>query len=768
MKLILFALSAFLLTVIDYIQSTTLHTHLHMFHHKMEELEAAVKADSHMKLETEKESELQNQNKRKKRPFNFNLPDQPIYWQGWVKYFHYENDTHYTKPPALFQNNAFYQQRVKKEKVLEKDFSGKKNVPTKASFYFVLYNKTIAFYSKRSPNIVNNLVDSMKIRDIEAIAEDDMFSGGVRDLGDFSFGCCLEIKTDINYTPYLKKPKIWIICFENIGTKTLVHKLLIKLKIRYQRSKNNNVVATKEFLAEKKQNPSLGGLISNPLGERKGQSVQSPKDGYWILLQDWTSCNKKCGGGLEFQQWMCVPPKHQGKPCFGTPIKTRPCNEQACPSVNNLLALTSKGTLSPKPIIKVGPFSNRPQRYSKCLVRENDAFIREHVEGIKEKIQKPIRLIMNNHTISIFRDETYEELGFTFDLSKTNFLISKRICCFNLKDNDKTLEVCSYDSECNKQTNSWVLSWQKDFKLFKYECHVGLTPELITKNDEITLEDKLKEANEMEAAGEADKQVLNLKRKELTKKARQYELKKKKTEDLGFKVISKEIELEDMVQKEEKEKEDRILRKIQKKIAIEKKKEECLEKSFEERELDEEFVETEKQSKVDDDEIKIDTAKKIEDGRWRLKKKLMLMKEKAKARARALNAQLSQVRAKMSKEIILANRNGNIRTCDKGKLDRTFRESYCNEAFIEDWVKNSECKSDDDWCYTCCENEFGLNYVTQRDSCYNMCDKKIKTKIIRMPTVNSAAIFKREVPQMIASNGHWTWAPKEKTNNFTS
>jgi len=217
-----------------------------------------------------------------------------------------------------------------------------------------------------------------------------------------------------------------------------------------------------------------------------------------------------------------------------------------------------------------------------------------------------------------------------------------------------------------------------------------------------------------------------------------------------------------MVQNEEKEKEEIELEKIQQKIAIEKRKKECLAKTFEEKALDEDFIETEKQSMADQDEIKIETAKKIEDGRWKLKKKIELMKQKAKARAQALNDQLSQIRTQMSKDIILANRNGDLNICKKGKKDHDFRESYCNQAFVDDWVRNSECKSDEDWCYTCCEHEFGSNFVSQRDNCYDMCDRKVHpVGFVKFPQVNGAAIFKPNTP--LKGDGHWVWAPKELT-----
>ena len=759
----LITIVAIVFSLIEYIQSTATH----MFTY------------SHNKVKKSKPkatSDYQMDKKLLKKPKNFNMPEASTYWQGWVKYFHYSNNTHYPKPPSLFQNNEYFKQRVPINDVKKKDRSGYLNIPNKAAFYLVLHETSINFFSKRD-NILIGLIDSLKLDDILPVPEDNPTKGGIVTLGDFPFGSCLEIstKSPVSFGKLMKREGTWIICAETNKAKNLLKKFIINLKIKRQRvlfpnekivSSNMNSIQTKT---------DLGSLISNPTGKRKSLSVEKAINGYWIKLQDWTPCNKQCGGGLEFEQWMCVPPKNGGAPCFGPAIKTRPCNTQACPSVNNLLATTKNGAmLSPKPIIKVGKFSSRPQRYSKCLVRENDAFITEMVDDkdingkdIQMKIKKPIRIVMNNHTISVFRDDSYEELAYTFDLVKTNFLLEQHPCCYSIQDQYKNLEVCSYDSECNKITNDWVKSWEKDFNLFKHDCHSGLQVELITAEDEIKLEEQLKENEEAEANKSSDQKILNIKKDELKKKLRVYVKQKKLLEDNTFKVISKEIQLENMVQAEAQQKEAFIERKLENKIAIEQKKQECLEKSFEEKELDEDFNESVKDSLSEQDEIKKEAAKKIEEGRWKLRKNLMVIKSKAKARDQVLSQKLNHIRSKMSKEIILANKDGSVKNCEKGRKDRDYRETYCNGAFTENWMKNSSCKSDEEFCYTCCEYEFGVNFITGRDNCYDMCDHKTKittTTTTVLPTVTRNEILQpKTTPDQ--SGGYWTWVAKEKTNS---
>ena len=229
-----------------------------------------------------------------------------------------------------------------------------------------------------------------------------------------------------------------------------------------------------------KPKPGIGSLIASPL-DKKSQSSGQIIAGYWILLQDWTKCSQKCGGGFSYQQRMCVPPKAGGRPCQGSALLKKKCNTHPCPSVNALLTLIEKSkkstdpATSPKPIVKVGVFSNRPQRYSKCVIKENDAFIMTKVVGSRDPIRKPIRIMMNPMSISIFNDDTYQELFYSFDMHKTKFIVSKTHCCFVLQDNWKKESICGYNEYCGKRKeNIWVDGWSNDFKLFNGECRQEL------------------------------------------------------------------------------------------------------------------------------------------------------------------------------------------------------------------------------------------------------------------------------------------------------
>jgi len=171
------------------------------------------------------------------------LEGEAIYWQGWIKYFHYNNNTRFIKPHAFFQNNEYYLQRINVDDMDSSDQYGIIRIPSKHSFYLVIYNYSLIFHSNRKDPYSRSF-DSLKLDHINLVPEDEQLMGGVSDLGNFNEGYCIELKATLpmkyhkNFDPihnFKGLGQTWILCAESQQTKNYLLNLLVKVKIKMQR-----------------------------------------------------------------------------------------------------------------------------------------------------------------------------------------------------------------------------------------------------------------------------------------------------------------------------------------------------------------------------------------------------------------------------------------------------------------------------------------------------------------------------------------------------
>lgn len=78
----------------------------------------------------------------------------------------------------------------------------------------------------------------------------------------------------------------------------------------------------------------------------------------------------------------------------------------------------------------------------------------------------------------------------------------------------------------------------------------------------------------------------------------------------------------------------------------------------------------------------------------------------------------------MAERLGKASKLGKIEKCFKPNMENeVLAEKYCDESFSDDHIKYEECKDFENFCYICCENEFGDLHIIERDKCYDKCDK---------------------------------------------
>jgi len=662
-----------------------------------------------------------------------NLPLSNSYYEGWVHYYHYNNGTTIGRPKKFFQNNQYFAQRIPASTIKNKDKHGLIMIPSKSHFYLVVTQNSLQIFNSRSEAIKTQF-DSLYFEYINSIPEDNYMKGGIHDLGSFAIGHCFELKTKIpngvDPSDGRKEANTWVFCLDDKKEKSKLLKVLLKLKLQQQRAFGE--FKTEDTIKSENKAKTLAAMMAaaaaKPDESRKESGVGAPLDGYWILLQDWSDCTLKCGGGESYQQWQCIPPKNGGKPCQGKSIKVRKCNTNACPSYSSVLSMAKVAAPEvKKPIIKVAPFSSRLQKYSKCVVKENDAFLTTFDEKTKAESKLPIRVVMNNITVTIFKDDEYQDVYHSFELEKTAFIkLSNHFCCFNLKDSVKSSILCGYEKFCGSSSadNKWVNEWSEHFQLFKVGCKVGKMETLLSPDDEKELADNLRKKlgqAKMDINGKKEKMI---KQQMLMNTNNNYKLKVIKTQNLGLKAIQKELQMENLIKNEEKQKEEEEIASIMKKIQEEKDKAACLRNTIRERDLDAEIINDRRAAENEVKEIQTEVVKQVQLKREKMKKLIEMMRAKARLRKSALEAELNSLKNKMAEEMLKAGRNGDIGKCKRGKIDNDYRDAYCDSAYIDDFVTNADCKTDENFCYMCCEAEFGNMYIDRREACYNICDLK--------------------------------------------
>jgi hypothetical protein len=514
-----------------------------------------------------------------------NSKEGPIYFSIWIKYFKFnDDDTHLGKPNSFFKNNMFYEQlkinpKLTRAQLREKGKDGLcKNIPGPTYFFASLFKDQITITQSRL-DVSKLIIDSLQIDHITPVIEQNGFSGGIIDFGAFNEGYCFKLAT--------VDRKTWIFCTKTAEDKARFMKAIKDVKLMDQR--NKGLIVTPD---SSKVDESLDNLFRatnddkkkemEQNGVRTGVNQSNVKDGYWIVLQDWSQCNKKCDGGVSTIHRLCIPPNNGGKPCEGEAIMTKPCNTQPCPKINGNDAnskkmLEAQKPVTLKPIIKVMRYSNRPQNYHKCIIKETDLMLTKEIEEEQNNIdllngqkrtrpiQVPVRAIMNNRTISFYENaEDFNTHAVTYNLKSADFRRSSRDkYCFVISEANRKTELCPIGID---QSGKDFDEWDRDFHVFKYNCK--------SKPDEmeIRLKDRFKE--KMQEA----KQDLLIERENMVKdKIRKKEQDNsfnilKQTNQVAQQAILKEENLEELIQKEEEERETREEIELKEAIAKEAKK----------------------------------------------------------------------------------------------------------------------------------------------------------------------------------------------------
>ena len=702
-----------------------------------------------------------------------------VYWQGWVKYFHYNYDNgDISQPKSFYENPDYFTQLVNAKKYENKDEKGHRiHIPGKNYFWAkLLANSNLDILSSRKDedNTNAHLIENLNTDLIQFVNPDDNANGAIKSLGNFKEGSCIRV--NLNVPSAKKEPNYnsrtadgqhttWVICVDKDQKKKELQEYLVSLKLKRQKDIDDVLteVKPKDPNEAKSASEIMGNKSSKPAVRKYTGPDASPDDGYFILLQDWSECSLKCGGGTMTQQWMCVPPKNKGKACPGDDIWTKKCNEHACPSAQLTSSITppSKDNrhVNLPPLYKALPYSNRPQQYVKCFIKENDVLYKskEYDPLKRNDVKVPGRIIMNTQTIAVYRDESFNSALFTFNLQDTVFKYSNTDhCCFFLINANRQYEMCGFNNNCGSKANPiWAKGWSYDFDYFQKKCFRDLKenqldlppppvmlktkvnsnqPGLGKTSVSIHLPSSVNNNQLLPGVADAAKDIVGARKQaieqEIDKNA-ETELDKKvqETQKVSLTAIRREINLEDMIKDEENQKGQDEVRELTVQVQQEKKKKQVLEQALQMREKSYEKVKSTKTVQKQIESIKQEAKVDIKFKRAVLKQKIAQIRAKSKRKSRLLQQQINLIRSEMAEEIMAANKKGNAKQCYEDRNDLAKISYYCNNNFSDDYIKNNSCKDAGNFCYNCCENEFGNMYIDQRDDCQSKCDDLEKEEL---------------------------------------
>jgi hypothetical protein len=339
------------------------------------------------------------------------------------------------------------------------------------------------------------------------------------------------------------------------------------------------------------------------------------------------------------------------------------------------------------------------------------------------KNKQPVRLIMNNKSISAYTDDSISTEVETLILDQTHFSIpSGKTSCFILSNKTRRIEICNLGNSNSIAHMNFVDEWKNDFDLFKNQCN----------NKEFNVQ--LDPTQEKDLQNELNSKIEQAKLENISEKNKLIKIKSQlespnsidKIQEMGMLAVRKEMKFGELLINEENLKEKQEIDELTKKIKSEKAKEEMLMKSIKEKEMESELNLTKSKKEQELENIKEMLKKQIITNRESIKQKILLMRKRNERVKQKLKEELQDSKMKVAEKLSSINKEGDINSCFKptdSEQDNIKIQNYCKINFIEsDPQKYSDCLKHDNYCYTCCEREFGEILIKKRNQCYDKCD----------------------------------------------
>ena len=367
-------------------------------------------------------------------------------------------------------------------------------------------------------------------------------------------------------------------------------------------------------------------------------------------------------------------------------------------------------------------------KYSKCKYKEgNMAYLLPFSYNKSSFKKTPINIVLTNKTISLYKDETHNDCIVSYSLSElieikrfNKQTLSDDYCLFLNDGNHKSI-LCALYPSYNASQNEYSLrvnrdSWLNDILFFTKSCGEFYSKEL---NIEGTI--RKEDINFHQIQTELDKLSLNEKTREEMRKILT------QTQELAMKALEKEIIKEELIEKEEEEREKKIEEEYKRKIDELNKQAEIIENKLSEKKKEAKYYETKSILNQKIKKITLQVKEQIEKNRIELKERIKNKKKEIDEKTNLYHKKIDELKHKISHKLYQANKRGDAEKCNPNKSIIEI-EAYCsdninkNYSITEENSIKKDCIKKEKYCYICCQNEFGEFHLDERANCYSTCD----------------------------------------------
>jgi hypothetical protein len=444
--------------------------------------------------------------------------------------------------------------------------------------------------------------------------------------------------------------------------------------------------------------------------------IKKNKKVTWVPITTWSECSKPCGGGKSYLQRLCVLPSNSKEKCVGERILSKECNLNPCENTlteTELLKLqernknsTLNSTLS-HPVFKFMPVSRRPLRYERCTIKEGDLAIYIEEGSIKgSKI--PVRVILNNRTLTAYSNDDYESIIVSHTLSKITglrrFAKENTNTCFTVQEGHRKTTLCAFVSP-RKSLKDLAVEWQNDILDFIKNCAEFYSHNLDFKSmNEMSLD---KVQTSLDFYGEKEKD--------------QMEHVILKTQQLALQAIEKELKVENLIEKEEELKQKKLEEQVNNEFEKIKKQKDLINQALQEKKKQADIYASKLMIKKKIKQISQQVQREVIKIREDLKARILSKQRDEKRKRELIQNKINSLKSDISKNLLKASKNGDSQECNPERPAEEIVE-YCKVNYEYDNNKMNECVMNDNFCYMCCESEFGDLHLESRSVCYTKCD----------------------------------------------